>query len=162
MAEQSLPVATRDDFADWLQPHVDAMAALASRLAVPGDGDDVTQDSVLIAWSKRAKFDPARGTARAWLLAIVASEARRSWRRRRPVLMPTMRDSIRPDTDDHVGVRDVIALLAWRQRQAIALFYYLDLPISEVAQAMGCQEGTVKATLHAARQRIKKMMVERS
>jgi hypothetical protein len=33
-------------------------------------------------------------------------------------------------------------------------FYYGDLPVAEVAQAMGCAEGTAKALLHAARRNL--------
>jgi len=40
--------------------------------------------------------------------------------------------------------------LAPRQRMAIVLRYYADLPVKQIAKAMQCREGTVKATLHAA------------
>jgi RNA polymerase sigma-70 factor (ECF subfamily) len=49
-----------------------------------------------------------------------------------------------------VSVRDAIAALPTRQRQAVVLRYLADLPIAEVALAMGCATGTVKATLHQA------------
>jgi RNA polymerase sigma-70 factor (ECF subfamily) len=49
-----------------------------------------------------------------------------------------------------VSVRDAIATLAPRQRQAVVLRYLADLPVRDVAEAMGCAEGTVKATLHQA------------
>lgn len=42
-----------------------------------------------------------------------------------------------------------------RQAQAVALFYADDLSIVEVAQVMDCAQGTVKAHLHAARQRLR-------
>ncbi len=34
---------------------------------------------------------------------------------------------------------------------AVELHYFLDLPVAEVATAMGCSTGTVKATLSHAR-----------
>jgi RNA polymerase sigma-70 factor, ECF subfamily len=37
-----------------------------------------------------------------------------------------------------------------RQRQALLLRYISQLTIPEIAVVMGCAEGTVKATLHAA------------
>ena len=37
------------------------------------------------------------------------------------------------------------------------LRYLADLPIAEIAQALGCAEGTVKATLHQA---LSKLRVE--
>ena len=41
-----------------------------------------------------------------------------------------------------------------RQRLAIVLRYLADLPVVDVAAAMGCAAGTVKSTLHAALARL--------
>jgi RNA polymerase sigma factor (sigma-70 family) len=49
-----------------------------------------------------------------------------------------------------VSVRDAITALPARQREAVVLRYLADLPIADVAEAMGCAVGTVKATLHQA------------
>ena len=38
-----------------------------------------------------------------------------------------------------------------RQGQAIALHYLEDLPIADIAEAMGCAENTVKVHLHRGR-----------
>ena len=66
----------------------------------------------------------------------------------------------RPSIDDavdntralatRVSVRDAIATLPPRQRQAVVLRYLADLSIADMADAMGCATGTVKATLHQA------------
>ena len=48
-------------------------------------------------------------------------------------------------------VRDAIATLPPRQREAVVLRYLADLSLAEVADAMNCALGTVKATLHQAR-----------
>ena len=37
-----------------------------------------------------------------------------------------------------------------RQRTAVVLRYYADLPLADVAEVMGVAVGTVKSTLHAA------------
>jgi len=34
------------------------------------------------------------------------------------------------------------------------LRYYADLPVSDIAKAMSCREGTVKATIHSAHDRL--------
>ena len=47
-------------------------------------------------------------------------------------------------------MRDAIATLPPRQREAVVLRYLADLPLADVADAMGCALGTVKATLHQA------------
>jgi RNA polymerase sigma-70 factor, ECF subfamily len=48
------------------------------------------------------------------------------------------------------AVRD----LPRRQGQAVALYYLEDRPVREVAGLMSCAEGTVKALLHQARERL--------
>lgn len=47
-----------------------------------------------------------------------------------------------------------------RQAQVTALRYAADLSIAEIAVAMECAEGTVKAHLHAARQSLARMLGE--
>ena len=41
-------------------------------------------------------------------------------------------------------MRDAVAALPERQRRALVLRYFSDLPVVEVATMMGCPEGTVK------------------
>ena len=47
-------------------------------------------------------------------------------------------------------LRSAIEKLPTRQRLAVTLRYYADLPLADVAAAMGCAVGTAKSTLHAA------------
>ena len=75
---------TPEEFADWVRPNLPAMARLAARLGPPDERDDIVQEALTRAWAKLAQFDPARGTATAWLLAITADRARRARRRRVP------------------------------------------------------------------------------
>jgi RNA polymerase sigma-70 factor, ECF subfamily len=96
-------------------------------------------------------FDPDCGSARSWLLAIVADRARRRWiRRPKPVELAPPVAVAEPDAR-RVDLRRAIAALPERQRTTVFLHYYLDLPVSEVAAVLGCAEGTVKSALHDAR-----------
>lgn len=49
------------------------------------------------------------------------------------------------DTAERMAVRAAISRLPRRQRMAVVLRYYLDLPVAETAAEMQCAEGTVKA-----------------
>ena len=51
-------------------------------------------------------------------------------------------------------VLDAVLELPERQRAAVYLRYWRDLPISETAELMGCRPGTVKRYLHLARRRL--------
>jgi RNA polymerase sigma-70 factor (sigma-E family) len=52
------------------------------------------------------------------------------------------------DSADVLAVRQAVAALPRRQRAAVVLRYFSDLPVTEVADALGCAEGTVKALTH--------------
>lgn len=51
---------------------------------------------------------------------------------------------------DHVDLVGAVRLLPARQRAAVVLRYWLDLPEAEIADALGCAAGTVKSTLARA------------
>ena len=58
------------------------------------------------------------------------------------------------DVVNHEMLRSAIDRLPARQRLAIVLRFLADLPVGDVAEAMGCAPGTVKSTLHAALARL--------
>jgi RNA polymerase sigma-70 factor (ECF subfamily) len=140
-------------FTDWVAPHLMDMRRFAISLAGPDGADDLLQDTLGRAWDKRGQFDPQRGTPRAWLFAIMADRARRIRRLTpRPLELRLSADPLTGGADViGIDVRRAVAALPRRQRVAVTLHYYLDLPIAEVAQLMGCSTGTVKSTLHDAR-----------
>ncbi|MEO6703181.1 MAG: RNA polymerase sigma factor [Jatrophihabitantaceae bacterium] len=143
-------------FSNWVEPHWPAMAALARRLAIP-DWEDVLQEALGSAWRKRTQFDPARGSARNWLLAITADQARKSKRRFRPIPVADAFDSAAPGSDKalELDLEQAIARLTPRQQLAVNLRYFLGLPIAELATVMACSEGTAKSTLADARRLIR-------
>lgn len=143
-----------EDFDSWVTPWLPDIWRFAVSLSSLDDADDLVQDTLARAWTKRAAYDPSRGSPRSWLLAIVADRARRRWiRRPKPVSpAPTATATAMPELDGHrVDLRRAIAALPERQRTTVFLHYYLDLPVSEVAAVMGCSDGTVKSALHDAR-----------
>lgn len=145
-------------FAEWVGPHLTAMASLAARLASDGERDDVVQEALLRAWKKRSQYDSRRGSARTWLLAIIADQARRSRRRARPnsaiaeLTMPG-----RP-LDEQLDLERAVSRLPPRQRLAVDCHYFVDLSITETAAVMRCSPGTVKSTLADARHRLKELL----
>jgi RNA polymerase sigma factor (sigma-70 family) len=149
---------TAEAYAEWLRPHLPAMARLAARLAPDADRDDVVQEALSRAWQKRRQYDPTRGTPAAWLLAITADQARQARRRRRPsTLIAEIVARVR-STEDRLDVEYAVASLAPRQRLAVDCFYFVGLSLTETAAVMGCSEGTVKSTLSDARRRLKPLL----
>lgn len=151
-----------DGFAGWVRPHLAAMTRLAARLAPGADRDDVVQDALVRAWVKRSQWDPGRGSAAAWLLAITADRARRS-RVRAPAptvpLLPVHAPAApAPDGDRRLDLDRALPRLTARQRLAVDCFYYAGLSIAETAAVMGCADGTVKSTLAEARARLRPLL----
>jgi RNA polymerase sigma-70 factor (ECF subfamily) len=50
-----------------------------------------------------------------------------------------------PDTADALAVRAAVGALPPRQRAAIVLRYFADLPVAQAAEVLGCAPGTVKS-----------------
>jgi RNA polymerase sigma factor (sigma-70 family) len=93
---------------------------------------------------------------RPYLFRAVLNESRGRIRRQR--VIPWERDFI----EDHIGLRpdvaEAVGTLPSRQRAATYLTYWRDLPVSEVADLMGCRPGTVKRYLHLSRNRLRKVL----
>jgi DNA-directed RNA polymerase specialized sigma24 family protein len=141
-------------FAEWVRPHLPAMARLAARRAPAADRDDVVQEALVRAWTKRRLYDPERGTASGWLLAITADQAGKARRRTsRHAQLVVASEPAAPGPDPDLA--DAVARLPDRQRLAIDCFYYAGLTVAETAAVMGCAEGTVKSTLFDARARLR-------
>jgi RNA polymerase sigma factor (sigma-70 family) len=160
----AVPADTRG-FADWVRPHLPAMARLAARLAPGEDRDDVVQESLVRAWRKRRQYDPARGSPAAWLLAITADRARRARQRapaRLEVLAPAGPDrpepAPAPPPETGIDLARALDRLSPRQRLAVDCVYYAGLTVGETAAVMDCSDGTVKSTLADARRRLRDLL----
>jgi RNA polymerase sigma factor (sigma-70 family) len=152
--------AAAADFAAWVGPHLPAMARLAARIAPSADRDDIIQDALVRAWRRRSTFDPGRGSPAGWLLAIVADQARRHRLRslRHPLVTIDHRQPASEIIEHGLDLERALANLPARQRLAIDLYYFAGADVAATAEAMGCAPGTVKATLHQARERLRVLL----
>lgn len=57
------------------------------------------------------------------------------------------------------AIMAAIRQLELKQRTVILLYYYNDFSIAEIAQILGCFEGTVKSRLHSARKQLSKSLI---
>ena len=152
------------EFAEWTRPSLLPMTRLAKRLAPHADADDIVQDALARAWTKRGQFDPDRGTPTTWLLAIVADQARSSRRgriRRLRVVDDTADLPDAPAVDVggvDIDIERAIVQLAERQQLAVHLHYFVGMTVDETAAVMNCSAGTVKSTLFDARTRLRALL----
>ena len=68
--------------------------------------------------------------------------------------------SPRPEIEPDVDPQTRSPTLAPRQRAAVVLHYYDDLPVLEVARVLNVSESTIKQHLHRARARLAELLGE--
>jgi RNA polymerase sigma-70 factor (ECF subfamily) len=141
---------------------------VASRLG-PQTADDLAAETFLVAFRKRARFDPARGTVRPWLFGIatnLVAQHRRAETRRYQALART---GAEPATESHENrvvswvtaeglqpqLARALAALSRDQRDIVLLVALSDLSHEEVAQALSIPYGTVGSRLSRARRKLR-------
>lgn len=131
------------------------------------EAEDVVQETFLSLWENAARWTPdARiGT---WLHRVSYNRAIDRLRRRRnfvddSVLLEVADDVEAPDLrllrgEDVRDVREALARLAPRQRTAVLLFHFQDLPQREVAEIMGISEVALESLLARARRQMRRWL----
>ncbi len=164
-------------FADVVRVHERVVYSVALRLCRrPEDAEDLAADALLRAYRALCGYDAARIRAlrlRPWLLAIVRNAARNAARdaNRRPgpppVFEPVEQAAAGPSVEeqveqDHVQREwgELLARLPDLQRAAVVLRHVEDLPTSEVAEVLGCPEGTAKSHISRGLTKLRALLAE--
>ncbi|HEY0225752.1 MAG TPA: sigma-70 family RNA polymerase sigma factor [Mycobacterium sp.] len=111
--------------------------------------EDIVQDvfAQMIASSAFVNADdPGSYIYRAVINRLRSWQRRQGLERRQMVILPETTAS----PPEISGFREFLAVLSDRQRTAVVLRYYCDLPLAEVARLMGCRTGTVSVLLRRA------------
>jgi RNA polymerase sigma factor (sigma-70 family) len=122
-----------------------------------GRAEDITQDAfvqLLRHWRRVARYDrPGAWVRRVAIRAALRSVHREARRRplERRAAGPAPSDQ---PFEDH-ELLSVVRSLPPQQRAAVALFYYEDLPIGDVATVLGCSAATARVHLHKARRALR-------
>lgn len=136
----------------------------------PAEAEEVTQEVFLEIWRTAPRYDPARGTARAWCAAIAhgrAVDRVRSSQRRRAREDAALRPD--PDPGDTVveevtvrleaeRVRRALTQLPGRQRESLVLAYYGGHTHTEISDILGVPLGTVKTRIRDAIGRLRHLV----
>jgi RNA polymerase sigma-70 factor (ECF subfamily) len=133
--------------------------------------EDVTHDCFLNLMRKPENFNPERGSLRTYLYGAVRNQALKHFRLSRreaalediedEPLSPVRHQPLGQILDEELGskVREAIIDLPALQREALVLFEYEGLSLSEIAGIVGTDIGAVKARLYRARQRVKNALL---
>lgn len=122
--------------------------------------EEVTQDAFAqlhIRWTRVSAMDKPG----AWVRRVAIREAvkRRNRARRGQTLEASQFVPDAVDVEVDVDLLRAVGALPSQQRAAIVLRYYDDLPMSEVASALGCAEATARVHLHRARSTLARRLV---
>ncbi|MEZ4699683.1 MAG: RNA polymerase sigma factor [Rhodothermales bacterium] len=134
------------------------------------DAEDLSQDVFIQAHRTLASFR-GDGSLRSWLLRITVNTFV-SGRRKKSLTMVQPRDLFDHEVaSDQAGpeqdaqatairleVERALEDLSPQERAAFALRFHSDLPVREVAEAMGVADGTVKSLLFRAVQKLRRQL----
>jgi RNA polymerase sigma-70 factor, ECF subfamily len=177
--EDLMPLVARKDptaFEVFYDRHGGAAYSLAYRIV--GDAtsaEDVTQEAFLSIWRSRARYDPTRGSVRAWALGIVRNRAIDALRReggrapkldlddeatleRREAPERTEAEALRRETARQV--RGALGSLPNEQSKVIELAYFGGFTHSEIARMLGMPIGTVKGRMRLGLEKMRARFAE--
>jgi RNA polymerase sigma-70 factor (ECF subfamily) len=122
----------------------------------PADAAEVEQETFVKAWRALGSFrgQAALGT---WLTRLAVNAARDHLRRkrardlldqllahRRLLAQQKRGEDTLEGVEQHDALADALKRLAPALRQALALYYGAELSVREIAEVLGCPEGTIK------------------
>lgn len=173
-------LAQRDAAAlrEVIAAHAERLHRIAWRMiGDAGEAEDIVQEALLRLWDQSPELaarHPAGSTAAAslrlggWLARVVTNLAIDRLRRNRriaPGEVPEraddapLADAVVVAEDESARARALIAALPDRQRAAIVLTYFEDLPNAEAAAALDMNIKAFESLLHRAREALRQAFV---
>lgn len=156
----------RDAFADLVDRHKDAVVNYLTRLTGDRDrAEDLAQETFLRLFRSAAEYRE-QGYLRAYLYRIATNLVRSEERRERRLRLLTpflpRQEHVEPAAPSgllrrelHREVTAAVAKLPLRYRVPLVLHEIEGWSYVDIAQEIGCREGTVKSRVHRGRQQLK-------
>lgn len=129
-----------------------------NRVKSISEAEDIVQSVYLRLMTNRPRFRSA-DHERAWLIRTAVNlclDYSKSAFRRTSV--PLQKDITAMPQRETSEVLDAVRQLPERDRYAIYLYYYEDMPIKEIAQILGERNGTITSRLSRARKKLKLLL----
>lgn len=144
-----------------LQPAV--FGALALYCGNTDLAEELTQETLLRVWKHWQSVSEMDRPDR-WALRVAFNLAKSRWRHRRIEravgAAVARRQTTDADPTDVIVVRAAVSRLPPRQRAAVVVRFFNDLPVADAAVVLGCAPGTVKALTHQAVANLRVMLGE--
>ncbi len=158
-------------FAVIFDRHFDALHRYLQRRIGRDLADELTAQTFLIAFDQRARYDPARPSARPWLFGIATNLLRRQRRQELRQLRAYARTGVDPLLDPFEGIEarldashrrpelaDALGRMPAEELDVLLLYAWADLSYAEIAQTLEIPDGTVRSRLSRARGRVRELL----
>jgi len=132
------------------------------------EAEDLTQETFIRAYRAlggfdRERFDDLRLSPWLWTIALNLGRNHLRNRSRRPTFVEMSDHGITdPEPADSAAWDTRLSELSVPQKRAVVLRHVVGLGITEIAEATGRPEGTVKADIHRGLERLRRMMENES
>ena len=153
----------------YLTSRDDVYSYVAGLLRDPSAAEEVTAIAFERAFRRRHKFDPGRGSPRAWLFGIARNAALDELRRRgrQAELAADPEDpgaAVGSDVAEaslrRAALARALSELSPRERELIALKFFAGLTNSEIADVIGVSESNAGTRLHRVVTKLREACVE--
>jgi RNA polymerase sigma-70 factor (ECF subfamily) len=168
---QGMAAGDRDAFARFYDRYAPLVYPLVLRtVRDAADAADVLQEVFWESWQNAGAYDPARGSAEAWLVTRARTRAIdrvRAVRRRGETFVAPVDEAVAAapvvldaaeQAEDRSLVMRALARLPEAQREVIELAYYRGLTQTEIAARTRQPLGTVKTRLRLGLERLREVV----
>ena len=143
--------------------HALAMQILGNR----DDAADAVHDAIAAALARPGRYDPRKGSLKAWFMRVVRNRCLDMLRSRRgesvpsdEVVHPGATPEAAAEQDQRfAALRRALATLPADKREILVLRDYMDLSYAEIAIVLDIAAGTVMSRLHRARLALREAMI---
>ncbi|MGY0386570.1 sigma-70 family RNA polymerase sigma factor [Nocardioides sp. WG-D5] len=152
---------TRDEFTEFYAGSKDRClrAAIAYGMA-PDRAEEAVAEAFARAWSRWPSVRSV-DSPRAWIVRTAINADISWWRkRRRETAVPETPEQLPSDDSSFDDLLEAVRRLPPRQRQVVALRYFLDLDAETTGHELGIARGTVSATLHQALKTLRQRLTD--
>jgi RNA polymerase sigma-70 factor (ECF subfamily) len=136
----------------------DVLRSVALAIGDESRAEDSVQEAFARAYRRWSSVSAMERPV-TWVYVVAMNANRKEWRREARRIRHDPEPEAIGDHSDQViatvALGAALEGLTSRQRSAIVLRYLADLPTKDVAQVLGCAEGTAKATLHQALRKLR-------
>jgi len=119
---------------------------------------EVADDAVSEAFAQAIRRGGAIGDVRAWTWRAAFRLADRELASRRRIVSDRIPEPIYEMSHEATPVFDALGQLSPRQRAAVVLHHYADLPVRQVADMIGTSSAAVRVHLSIGRRRLRTLL----